>query len=60
MSENLTLPNVPEMLRMTGANTADFMKQIADHIEHLEETVKSLQTRVTELETLGGNNNQAQ
>ena len=50
MSENLTPPTVPEMLRLTGENTAEFMKQVADHIEKLEEAVKGLQVRVKELE----------
>jgi hypothetical protein len=50
MSENLTPPSVPDMLRMTGENTFEFMKQVADHIEKLEEAVKALQARVEELE----------
>jgi len=50
MSENLTPPSVPEMLRTTGANTAEFMAQVAEHIEKLEQAVVQLQARVTELE----------
>jgi hypothetical protein len=49
-NENLTPPSVPEMLRMTGENTADFMKQVAAHIEQLEEGIKGLQARIEELE----------
>jgi division protein CdvB (Snf7/Vps24/ESCRT-III family) len=50
MSENLTPPSVPEMLRLTGANQAEFMQQVAAHIETLEDAVKQLQARVEELE----------
>ena len=50
-NENLTPPGVPEMLRMTGENTAEFMKQVADHIEQLEKRVVELGNRVTELES---------
>jgi hypothetical protein len=50
MSENLTPPGVPEMLRLTGANQHEFMEHVAAHIENLEEAVKTLQTRVEELE----------
>jgi ubiquinone biosynthesis protein UbiJ len=53
-NENLVppnLPTVPEMLRMTGANTAEFMKQVADHIDKLEDAVVQLQARITELES---------
>lgn len=47
MTEKTT---VAEMLRTTGNNTAQFMFQIAEHIEKLETEVARLQTRVTELE----------
>ena len=52
-NENLQPPNVPsvaEMLRVTGANTAAFMDQIAQHVEQLEMEVARLTTRVQELE----------
>ena len=58
--ENLTPPNVPEMLRVTGENTAEFMKQVADHIQELENRVATLQARVIELESQLGDNNSAQ
>ena len=35
MAEELTV-TVSEMLRATGTNTAEFMRQVADHIEKLE------------------------
>jgi ketopantoate hydroxymethyltransferase len=47
---NEQVVSVPDMLRVTGENTAEFMKQVADHIEKLEEAVVQLQARVTELE----------
>ena len=56
-NENLappTLPTIPEMLRVTGGNTAQFMDQVALHIEKLEEEVIRLRTRVGELENQSG------
>ena len=41
---------VSEMLRMTGQNTDNFMKQVAEHIDRLEEQVRTLANRVIELE----------
>ena len=52
-NENLAPPNLPtvaEMLRVTGANTAEFMKQVAEHIDKLEAEVVQLTQRVKELE----------
>jgi hypothetical protein len=60
MTEDLKLPTVPEMLRTTGENTSEFMKQVAEHIEKLEDAVKGLQARIAELEASNGNNNSAQ
>jgi len=60
MSENLTPPSVPEMLRTTGANTAEFMERVAEHIDKLEQAVVQLQARIEELEASNGNNNTAQ
>jgi polyhydroxyalkanoate synthesis regulator phasin len=51
-NENLQ-PNVAEMLRMTGDNTAQFMEHVASHIEKLEQQVKDLSARITELEVGG-------
>jgi len=48
-NENLQ-PSVPQILRMTGGNTAQFMEQVALHVEKLEMEVARLQERVTELE----------
>jgi hypothetical protein len=58
--ENLTPPNVPEMLRTTGMNTSVFMQQVADHISKLEEEVIRLRNRVLELEAESGNSTKAQ
>jgi len=41
---------VAEMLRTTGKNTAEFMEQVASHIEKLEEGIVQLQARVSGLE----------
>lgn len=45
---------VVDMIRRTGHNTAEFMEQVAAHIEQLEREVKRLQDRVTELEANNG------
>jgi hypothetical protein len=58
-NENLQ-PTVPQMLRMTGENTSEFMKQIADHIEKLEAEIELAKLRVSELEASSGNNISAQ
>ena len=50
VNENLQPPSVPDMLRVTGGNTATFMEQVAQHIEKLEAEVARLAQRVTELE----------
>ena len=50
MTEQVKAPTVPEMLRMTGENTAEFMMQVADHIERLEKAVEELKARIVELE----------
>lgn len=52
-NENLAPPqhlSIPEILRITGGNTAQFMEQVALHIEKLEDEVQSLRKRVEELE----------
>jgi len=50
MAEELK-PTVSQMLRMTGVNTAQFMDQVAQHVEKLEMEVVRLQERVTALES---------
>ena len=52
---------VPEMVRLTANNSLEFMKQIAEHIEKLEDAIKQLTARINELEgDTNGNNNTAQ
>ena len=52
---------VPEMVRLTANNSLEFMKQIAEHIEKLEDAVKQLTARINELEgDTNGNDNTAQ
>lgn len=48
--ENLAPPSVAEMLRITGGNTAQFMEQVAAHVDKLEQEVLQLQQRIAELE----------
>jgi hypothetical protein len=52
--------SVSEMIRLTADNSLEFMKQVADHVDKLEEGVIQLQKRVAELEAAGGNNTEAQ
>jgi len=60
MTEETPL-SVPEMIRLTANNSSEFMKQVAEHIEKLEVSVKELTARIVELEGgLNGNNNTAQ
>lgn len=56
-NENLAPPSVAEMVRVTGANTASFMEQVAQHIEGLESEVTRLTARVEELEKAHGTTN---
>lgn len=42
---------VSDMVKQTGENYSVFMKQIAAHIEKLEDSVKMLEEKVTELES---------
>lgn len=52
--ENLAPPSVAQMLRITGGNTAQFMGEVANHIDKLEETIVELQKRIAELENTNG------
>ena len=49
-----------DMLRITADNTHQFMQQVADHIDKLEESVATLTARIVELEAASGNDNTAQ
>ena len=51
MSNEDLRPSVGQMLRVTGANTATFMEQVAEHVEKLEQDVARLAQRVAELES---------
>ena len=51
MSAEVKEISVAEMLRTTGANTAEFMKQVAEHIEKLENRIFELDKRLTEAES---------
>lgn len=57
MTNENVQPSVSQMLRMTGANTSQFMEQVALHLEKLEAEVARLSQRVQELEgTQNGSN----
>ena len=51
-NENLK-PTVAQMLRMSGGNTAEFMEQVALHVEKLEMEVARLKERVADMEVDG-------
>ena len=50
MSNEDLKPTVPQMLRMTGTNTGQFMEQVALHVEKLEMEVVRLTELVDKLE----------
>jgi hypothetical protein len=50
MSTETKTLSVSEMLKLTGSNTADFMKKVADHVDDLEHQIVLLKERVTDLE----------
>lgn len=42
---------VSDMIRTTAENQANFLSQIANHIDKLEDSIVQLTNRVTELES---------
>lgn len=50
MTEETQKPSVSDMVRMTSENTADFMRQLADHVDGLTGQVATLTARILELE----------
>jgi hypothetical protein len=54
--EKQTELSVPQMLKLTGENTAQFMAQVAEHVDKLEQAIVQLQNRVEELEAINDNN----
>ena len=50
MTEELQQPklSVSDMLRTTGTNTAEFMIQVAAHIDVLEQRIRDLEARLSE------------
>jgi phage shock protein A len=51
---------VSDMIRTTAENSGQFMQQIADHIDKLEDGIVKLQTRIEELEKQNVLNDPAQ
>jgi hypothetical protein len=51
---------VSDMIRTTAENSVQFMQQIADHIDKLEDGIIKLQTRIEELEKQNVLSNSAQ
>jgi len=52
MSEETKELSVSDMLKLTGSNTADFMKRVAEHVDELENKISMLQERIVELENV--------
>jgi hypothetical protein len=50
MSNEDLKPTVAQMLRISGGNTAEFMEQVALHVEKLEMEVARLRERVADME----------
>ena len=50
MSEEQAPTNVSAMLRHTAGNYAQFMEQIAIHVDKLESQIAKLEKRILELE----------
>jgi hypothetical protein len=50
MTENLTPPSVVQMIRVTAANSAEFMEHVALHLEKLEAQLADLQVRLEKYE----------
>jgi uncharacterized protein YceH (UPF0502 family) len=59
MTDEAKSLSVSEMLRTTADNHAKFIEQVAAHIEKLESAVAQLRSRITELESINGNNTKA-
>lgn len=43
---------VSDMLRMTAENSSEFFKQVANHVEQLEETIIRLKATIAEYQEL--------
>lgn len=51
MTTQQTPIKVSEMIRTTAGNQAEFLKQIADHIDKLEDSIVQLTNRISDLES---------
>jgi conjugal transfer/entry exclusion protein len=48
----MTQKTISDMIRETVGNTSEFFNKIAEHIEHLENTISQLQEKITQYENL--------
>ena len=48
----MTQKIISDMIRETVGNTSEFFNKIAEHIEHLENTISQLQEKIAEYENL--------
>ena len=48
MTEETTQMTVGEMLRLTGTNTAEFLKQVAEHIDVLNARIAELEAKLAD------------
>lgn len=51
MNAEIKPASVSEMLRMTGANTAEFMGKVADHIDNLETALAEANALIEKLKS---------
>lgn len=47
-----TPQKVSDMVRTTVGNASEFFNKLADHIDHLENTISQLQEKIAEYENL--------
>lgn len=50
-NESLQPTSISEMLRVTGLNQAQFMEQVAQHMDKLESDLALAKARIAELES---------
>jgi hypothetical protein len=60
MTENNEPKTNSDMIRLTAGNLNEFLVQVADHLEALENELLRIKTRIAELEASSGNDNTAQ
>ena len=60
IKEMIDSMKISDMVRITSDNSHEFMQQVADHVDKLEDQVAELKARIEELDASNGNNTKAQ